>query len=144
MDNKEGRQESWYTKKGRKESLDTKEGRQESLDTKEGGQESLDTKEGGQESWDTKEGGQKKLGTNEGRQEMDKEVEEETYNRREKLSLKNFQERCLKTLKIPSGFYYLALYDFPKRPNGKSERGPPQLGPYESGDPRGPPALHRS
>ena len=55
---------------------------------------------------------------------MDKEVEEETYNRREKLSFKNFQERPLKTLKILSGFSYLTLYDSPKRPIGKWERGP--------------------
>ena len=33
---------------------------------------------------------------------------------------------CLDTLysKIPSGFSYLTLYDSPKRPIGKSERGP--------------------
>ena len=41
------------------------------------------------------------------------------------------QERSLKTLKIPSGFSYLTLYDSPKRPIGKSESGPkaPSVGP---------------
>ena len=52
------------------------------MDTKEGGQESRYTKKGIQESLDTKEGGQ----------EMDKEVEEETHNRREKLSFQNFKK----------------------------------------------------
>ena len=32
--------------------------------------------------------------------------------------------RPLKTLKIPSGFSYLTLYDSPKRPIGKSKTGP--------------------
>ena len=39
------------------------------------------------------------------------------------------QERSLKTLKIPSGFSYLTLYDSPKRPIEKWERGPKVKGP---------------
>ena len=41
------------------------------------------------------------------------------------------------SIKIPLGFSYLTLYDSPKRPIGKLERGPkaPSVGPYESGAP---------
>ena len=48
--------------------------------------------------------------------------------------------------KTPSVFSYLTLYDSPKRPIGKLERGgrPPQLHPYKSGDAKGPPPLCRS
>ena len=38
--------------------------------------------------------------------------------------ISEFQERPLNTLKILSGFFYLTLYDYPKRPIGKWERGP--------------------
>ena len=41
---------------------------------------------------DTKKGRQESLDTREGRQEMDKEVEEETHNRREKLPFQNFKK----------------------------------------------------
>ena len=59
------------------------------------------------------------------------------------------QERPLKTLKIPLGFSYLTLYDYMTPPRGllgswRGGRRPPQLGPYESGDLKGPPALRRS
>ena len=41
---------------------------------------------------------------------------------------------------------YILCMTPPKRPIGKRERGPkaPHLGPYESGDPKGAPALRRS
>ena len=59
-----------------------------------------------------------------------------------KLSFQNFQERPLKTLKIPSGFSYLNLYDSPKRPIRKSERGPkaPSVGSLRVWGPEGCPS----
>ena len=49
------------------------------------------------------------------------------------------KERSLKTLKIPSGFSYLTLYDSPKRPIGKSEKGPkaPSVGSIQVWGPKG-------
>ena len=62
------------------------------------------------------------------------------------IIISEFSRKAPKEPKIPSGFSYLTSYDSPKRSIGKSERGlkAPQLGRYESGDLKGPPALRRS
>ena len=59
-----------------------------------------------------------------------------------KQSFQNFQERSLKTLKMHSDFSYLTLYDSPKRPIRKSERGPkaPSVGSLRVWGPEGCPS----